>query len=319
MNLNDAALFVKVVQKGSFTAAGGALGIRVSTVSRRVARLEAELGIRLLHRTTRKLSLTDAGRTYLRMVTTGLEHLDAAAAAIRDLQSEPSGHIRFTSVPGMGRFAWELIERFLVENPRVSIDMDLTEHTVDLVGGGYDLALRTGALGDSSLISKRVADSHFALFAAPEYLDKGAAIETPDDLADHNCILFGTSVDGATWSLSSGRRRAQVPVSGRLMTTSLETIHYACSAGFGVAHLPIELCQPLVQAGRLVRVLPDWAGAVFGVFLVYPSRRHVSPTVRAFIDFLEVEVKVSLPRSLAHHVPTAPQPTASASTGARDG
>ncbi len=294
MNLNNARLFAKVVDKGSFTAAGHALGLQVSTVSRRVARLETDLGTRLLHRTTRKLSLTDAGRTYYRMAVAGLEQMDAAAQAIRELQGELSGRIRFTSVPGMGKFAWELIKAFLADNPRVTIEMNLTERTADLVGGGYDLALRTGSLRDSSLISKHIANSYFALFAAPFYIENHQSIRSPDQLAAQNCLLYGTSLDNCSWTLSCEGQQIEVGVSGRLATTSLETHLHACREGFGIAHLPITMCQPSVEDGSLVRVLPEWAGSVFKVFVVYPSRKLVSPTVRAFIDFLAGEAEGSL-------------------------
>jgi len=310
-DLNDAALFARVVDKGSFTAAAESMGLQVSTVSRRVARLEAQLGSRLLHRTTRKLSLTDAGRTYHGMASAGLEQLDAAAAAILDLQSELRGLIRFTSVPGMGRFAWELVERFIVDNPKVSIEMDLTERTVDLVGGGYDVALRTGTLPDSSLISKRVAESRFALFAGPEYLESRGPVDSPEALAGHECIIFGMSTQGASWELSSGRKRQQLPVSGRLATTSVETILHACLGGFGVGHLPIDLCRPFVEEGRLVRVLPEWSGAVYGLFVVYPSRQHVSPSVRAFIEFLGEQAEASLLSSVQGQAKGRGAPTTS--------
>ena len=296
LDLNAAALFTKVVEKGSFTAAAASLGLRVSTVSRRVARFEAQVGSRLLHRTTRKLSLTDAGRTFHGTLISGLEQIELAAATLEDLQSEPSGRVRFTCMSGMGRFAWGLISSFMIEYPKVSIEMDLTERTVDLVGEGYDLALRTGKLPDSSLISRHLADSHFALFAHPEYLERHGQLSTPDDLQQHECLIFGVSVQDGSWDLSSQRKHRQVAVAGRLATTSLETIFHACAAGFGIGQLPIVTCQALVDEGKLVRVLPAWEGGVHGLFLVYPSRTQVSPGVRAFIDYLVKQVGAALIR-----------------------
>ena len=295
LDLNAAALFTKVVEKGSFTAAAAALGLRVSTVSRRVARFEAQVGSRLLHRTTRKLSLTDAGRTFHGTLVSGLEQIEVAAATLENLQSEPSGRIRFTCLSGMGSFAWGLIGGFMAQHPKVSIEMELTERTVDLVGEGYDLALRTGNLPDSSLISRHLADSRFALFAHPEYLERHGQLSTPDDLQQHECLIFGVASHGAKWELSSQRSRLEVAVAGRLATTSLETIFNACAEGFGIGQLPVRRCQALVAEGRLVRVLPAWAGDVHGLFLVYPSRT-VAPSVRAFIDYLVKQVDDALLR-----------------------
>ncbi|MDP7300785.1 MAG: substrate binding domain-containing protein, partial [Myxococcota bacterium] len=132
----------------------------------------------------------------------------------------------------MARFDWGLIRSFMTEHPKVSIEMDLTERIVDLVGERYDLALRTGKLPDSSLISRHLADSHFALFAHPEYLERQGQLSTPDDLQEHECLIFGVSVRDGSWELSSQRKRRQVAVAGRLATTSLETIFNACADGF---------------------------------------------------------------------------------------
>jgi len=296
LDLNAAALFTKVVEKGSFTAAAASLGLRVSTVSRRVARLEAQVGSRLLHRTTRKLSLTDAGRTFHGILASGLEQIEVATAALGELQSEPSGRIRFTCVPGMSRFTWDLLQGFMTKYPKVRIEMDSTARTVDLVGEGFDLALRAGELADSSLISRHLGDSHFALFAHPEYLERHGTPSSPDDLSQHECLIFGTSTQEGSWTLSSQRKRREVAVTGRLATTSLETIFHSCLQGFGIGQLPIRTCQALVDQGMLARVLPAWTGTVHNLSLVYPSRAHVSPSVRAFIDYLVKQVDDGLIR-----------------------
>ncbi|HJO22427.1 MAG TPA: substrate binding domain-containing protein [Myxococcota bacterium] len=196
----------------------------------------------------------------------------------------------------MARFDWGLIRSFMTEHPKVSIEMDLTERIVDLVGERYDLALRTGKLPDSSLISRHLADSHFALFAHPEYLERQGQLSTPDDLQEHECLIFGVSVRDGSWELSSQRKRRQVAVAGRLATTSLETIFNACADGFGIGQLPITTCQALVDEGELVRILPAWAGTVHDLFLIYPSRTQVSPSVRAFIDYLVKQVDDALIR-----------------------
>ena len=285
-DLNDAQLFAKVVEKGSFSGAARLLGLPVSSVSRKVARLEEQLGSRLLHRTTRKLSLTDAGRTYHDMVSSALEQLHAAAAAVSGLQAEPSGRIRFTSVPGLSRYAWGLVEEFLARYPKVSIEMDLTERTVDMIEGGYDLALRAGQLPDSSLVSRKLMTTSFGLMATPAYLDAHGRPATLDDLAEHECVVFGLSLRGAQWRLQQGRKTKEVPIRGRLAITDLEAVVQACLRGLGIAMLPLQMTELLVARGELERVLADWSGPTGGLYLVYPSRRHLSPSVRAFMDYL---------------------------------
>ena len=293
-DLNDAALFAKVVEKSSFSGAARTLGVPVSSVSRKVARLEENLGTRLLHRTTRKLSLTDAGRTYHSMISKGLEQLEAASEAVSDLQGEPNGRIRFTTVPGVGRYAWNLIEDFMVEHPKVTVEIDLTERTVDMVEGGYDLALRAGALPDSSLISKRLLSSPFAMYAAPCYLERAGTPERVEDLSRHQCIVRGLSSRGVTWRLRSGRKQRDVAVSGRLAVTSVETVMRACTRGLGIAMLPVAMTGAFEERGRLTRVLPSWEGPSAGLWLVYPSRQHLSPTVRAMIDFLSERIDIGI-------------------------
>lgn len=297
MDLNDAALFAEVVAHGSFTAAADALGMQVSTVSRRVARLERDLDVRLLHRTTRTLSLTDAGRVYHDVAITGLARLDAAAAAVQELQQEPRGTIRVTSVTGMQRFAWELLDGFMHAHPHVRVVLDLTEQLVDLVGGGYDVALRTGHMPDSSLISCQVAETQSVLYAAPHYLAARGEPETPDGLREHTCILFGRAPTGQ-WTLSRGADIAVVPVEGRLASTSMATNFHACLAGLGIGYLPTVLGEPHIAAGRLVRVLPTWAGAVNGLYVVYPSKRQLSPSVRAFISHVAHAAPSAIARSV---------------------
>ena len=286
LDLNDARLFCRVVDRGSFSAAAKSMGLPVSSVSRKVARLEEQLGNRLLHRTTRKLSLTDAGQTYHDIASSALEQLDAAAAALSGLRSEPSGRIRFTTVPGLAHYAWELVEAFLERYPKVSIEIDLTERTVDLIEGGFDLALRAGQLPDSSLVSRRLEIHQFAMYASPKYLDARGRPQSIEDLAQHECIIRGLSLRGAHWKLMQGRKHRDQPVSGRLAITHLETVTRACLKGHGIALLPEGLSNKAVEEGQLERVLPEVRGPTAGMYLVYPSRRQLSPSVRAFMDHL---------------------------------
>ena len=220
------------------------------------------------------------------MVSSALEQFDAAAAVLSGLQSEPAGRIRFTTVPGLAHYAWELVEQFLERYPKVSIEMDLTERTVDLIEGGFDLALRAGQLPDSSLVSRRLEMHHFALFASPKYLDAHGRPQSLDDLAQHACIIRGLSLRGAHWKLREGRKLRDLPVSGRLAISHLETVTRACLKGHGIALLPEGLSRKAVEEGQLERVLPEVQGPTAGMYLVYPSRRQLSPSVRALMDHL---------------------------------
>ena len=272
MNLDDVRIFGQVVSSGSFTAAARVLGLPKSTVSRRVADLEADLGVSLLNRTTRTLRLTEAGEVYFTRTGPALEELREAVHAVEELQSEPRGLLRIT-VPGDLNGALPgLIRDFQERYPRVELVVFATNRRVDLVSEGYDLALRAGQLDDSSLKSRRILGSTLRVFASPEYLERAGWPQQPQDLCHHECLIFSNEETRAVWRLVGPEGEVRVPVRGRLASGDFNLLHAAAT---------------LVRAVRpqLSHVLPDYRNDEGGLFAVYPQGKYLAPKVRAFIDF----------------------------------
>ncbi|WP_026422127.1 LysR family transcriptional regulator [Actinokineospora inagensis] len=277
--LGDVAVFVRVVAAGSFSAAARALWMPKSTVSRRVARLENRLGVRLLHRTTRSLALTDAGRAYHARVSVALSELDSAAGAAADNRETPRGLVRMTAPPDVGAEVLpELLAAFLARFPEVRVDVSLSTRT-DLVDGGFDLALRgTGGRG-----STRLQDTRFRLFASPVYLARRGVPPRPADLAGHQCLRFG---DVDQWLLHGPRGEVAVSVSGPLVADDLSFVRRAAVAGAGIALLPEPSVAASVRSGLLTPVLPDHHAEGRPLHLVVPSDRHLPSRVAVLRDFL---------------------------------
>lgn len=285
MDLNEALFFTKVVDAGSFTAAAQALGVPKSTVSRKVADLEARLGCRLLQRTTRKLSLTDAGRTFHLHAGRAMADLEAAERAVTALDETPRGRLRVSAPPNL-QFLGPACAAFLDAHPDVQLDVASTDRVVDLIDEGYDLALRAGTLQDSSLVARRITAWASILVASPAYLDRAGTPQTPDDLAEHAGLEFGTSTMPARWTLQRGKKVAHVRPTPRLVTNEFDAIEDAVAAGLGVAMVPVFRCTADVEARRLVRILPDWSSPAVPLHAVYPTRQHLPARVKAFVDFM---------------------------------
>lgn len=288
-DLNDILVFRHVVEAGTFTAAGRALGLPTSSMSRRVTRLEERLGARLLQRTTRALSLTDAGRIYYEHVTRATEQLDEGSRAVGVLQSEPSGRLRLTAPTDIGRGLLPLIGAFLCENREVDIELELTNRIVNLVDEGYDCAVRAGTLPDSSLVARKLIEgSTFALFASPGYLQARGEPTTPADVEQHDCVAFGPMSTSGEWPLFGGAKQLRIRPKIRISVNDFGAVRAACVAGIGIGLLPTLIAGQDERAGLLVRVLPELVTATSSaVWLVYPSRSHLPVKVRAFADFLK--------------------------------
>ncbi len=288
VDLNHVALFVKVVETGSFSTAARALGVPKSTISRQIARLEADLGARLLHRTTRRLELTALGRRYYDEVRDGLERLASATDHVSATQAVPSGTIRVAAPVEMGaRQIMEIVPEFLRTYPEVAVELVLHDGIVDLVAERIDVAFRTGRMPSSSLVARKLGPARRLLVASPSYL---AARGTPRRLADlhaHDCIVFGPTVDAATWRLDGPDGRVEIRVRGRLAVDAARAALLAACAGVGVALLPDGVVREDLDAGRLRQVLPRYAVEGGGLYLVYPSRRHPSSALRAFVELYE--------------------------------
>ncbi|HEX3477663.1 MAG TPA: LysR family transcriptional regulator [Kofleriaceae bacterium] len=286
MDLNEIAVFTRVVQAGSFTAAAKLLGMPKSTVSRKVADLEERLDARLLQRTTRKLSLTDAGRMYFDHGVRIVQELEAAESAVGSLQTTPRGLLRITVGPNT---AWigDTITGYMKRNPEVQIELLVTGRTVDLVEERFDLGIRAGALADSSLVARKLGSVTWFLVATPGYLKKHRRPGTPDDLKDHDCLLFGAGSTSVTVRLDSGDQSVQVPIAARLRVSDFEILGAAALAGLGIALLPAFQCIDDLRAQRLERVLRDWAPPSIPVHVVYPTARHLSAKVKSFVEYLQ--------------------------------
>lgn len=291
MDFNEAAVFVKVVQTGSFSAAARQLGLPTSTVSTRVARLEARLGVTLLQRTTRRLHLTEAGSAYFEHAALGLGYMQEAEAAVSAAQSAPQGKLKVTAPADLGdNLLAGLMQRIQTEYPALELELLLTDRYIDLIADGVDVAIRTGELRDSSLIAKSLGTIRWAVFASRTYLEHAAALQKPQDLHAHHCVQF-TPMGRDAWNLSNQHNTLTIPLSGSTMANSIGVVRTMISNGQGVALLPTIICKPGLATGDLVRVLPDWQGRADPVHLVYPRQRFMPPKLRAFIDLAQAELK----------------------------
>lgn len=290
MDFNQAAVFVKVVQAGSFSAAARLLGLPTSTVSNRVATLEKRLGVTLLQRTTRRLKLTEVGELYYQHASAGLGHMIDAEAAVTESTGEPKGLLRVTAPADIGdQLLANIVNQMRRDYPKVSIDMVLMNHYVDLVAEGVDVAIRTGALKDSSLIAKTAGVAQWVPFTSPDYLKAAPTPDLPQDLRHHCCLQF-TPLGKESWTLKGKDSSVTVPMAGQVLINDIRVIRSMALAGAGVALLPMYLCRDDCTAGRLVRVLPEWHAKADPVHIVYPRQRFMAPKLRAFIDLATQEL-----------------------------
>jgi DNA-binding transcriptional LysR family regulator len=249
--------------------------------------LEAKLGVRLLQRTTRRLNLTDIGRAYSESVSHALEAMAEAARAVRHTQLEPSGHVRVTAPQYVGDVLAPVITQFALRYPEVSVELELTGRTIDLVAEGYDLAIRaSAALADSSLVARRIGGSYFALFASPEYLRRRGMPRRVEELSRHSCILFRARGGYARWKLTGPRGTRQVTVRGPISGSDFGFIKAAALEGAGIALVPVSEGVPDPTPRGLVQILPQYRGGSGGLYVVYPSARLLPAKVRALRDFI---------------------------------
>ncbi len=279
--------FVKVTETGSFSEAARRLGLSKSMVSRQVSALEADLGVRLLHRTTRSLSPTEAGRAYLERCQRILADLDEANLLVSRLQATPRGRLR-VSAPlsfGIGHLATAL-PGFLERYPEIELDMGMTDRYVDLVEEGWDVAVRVGKLADSSLIARRLAPIRTVLSASPSYLERKGVPLKPQDLEHHDCLTHGAVAPSEWRFIASDRRPLHVEVRGRFSADNGDVLRVMALAGLGIVRLPTFFVGEDIRAGRLVPVLEPFVPLDASLNAVYPHGRHLSPKVRAFVDYL---------------------------------
>ncbi len=286
MDLSKLTAFVKVVQAGSFTRAAEAMDTQKAYLSRVVSQLEKELGVRLLERTTRSLSLTEVGRELFERAIGILASVEDAQHAVQRAQAEPRGTLRLTCGTEFGMIAvsrW--INRYLQHYPQISVDADFTNRIVDIVHESFDLAIRVGGLEDSSLVARKLGELHYGLFASESYLAKRTVPVSPRNLHEHELIVFAGGSHRAGWTLSQGEHTERIELdTRRLRANNSFAVRDAALDGLGIAQLPLIVAQQDVGAGRLVRVLPGWTPPQVPVFAVFASTRYLTPKVRAFID-----------------------------------
>jgi len=286
MDLNEIIVFARVVQAGSFTTAANQLGMPKSTVSRKVSELEERLQSRLLQRTTRKLSLTDVGRTYYEHCARIVAEVEDAERAVSRLQATPRGLLRVT-VPVNLAFLGPIIAEFLQRYPDVRLELLCTGRTVDLIEERFDVGIRAGKLADSTLVSRHLGSLNWFLVATPAYLKRDGRPRSPEDLKQHDCLLFAAGLEQVVLSLQRGERSAQIALPARMLVSDLDLLYTTVRAGLGIALLPAFLCVDDLREHRLERVLQDWTAPSIPVHVVYPSTRHLSAKVKGFIDHLQ--------------------------------
>ena len=291
-SLSDIAVFVQVVRDGSFTKAADRLELSRSVVSKYVTRLEEKLGARLLNRTTRRLSLTEAGRIFYERSRLGLEEIEEAKAAVSRLQGKPRGVLRVNSPMSFGILhVAPLLSEFLTEYPEISIDMNLDDRKVDVIEEGFDVSIRITDLPDSSLVARRLGPCRHAIVAAPSYLKKHGVPKVPDDLRDHNVIAYQYQESATDWHfLGPDKKQITVPVSGSIQMNNSLALREALLGGVGITRTPTFVVGDDVAAGRLITLLPNYEILEVSIYLVYPQRRHLSPKIRAFVDFLAARI-----------------------------
>jgi len=279
-------VFVAVVENSGFSAAARTLGISKSAVSKRINQLEAHLGVRLLHRTTRKLSLTEAGERYFAHASQALAAAGQAEDAVTELQGEPQGQLRISAPMSFGRLhVAPLVPKFLKRCPKLQIDLVMDDRKVDLVAGGFDVAIRAGNLPASTLIARKLAPVHQVLCASPDYIDRYDRPGTPAELSGHNCVLYSYSSDADEWTLIGEGGPETVTVSGSYQVNNSEALLEALREGIGIGRLPTFVAGPDLKTGRLVKLFESYRLPDFTIYAVFPERQYLPAKVRAFLDF----------------------------------
>jgi DNA-binding transcriptional LysR family regulator len=282
------AAFARVVEQGSFARAAARLGVSTSAVSRHVADLEAHLGGRLLNRTTRRLSLTESGQAFYERAVQLLADLEEAEAAVSAHALAPRGTLKLTCPITFGeRYLAPAIAAFAALHPQLTFDVDLSDRAVDIVDEGCDLAVRIGSVGSTALIARTLGHTQLVCCAAPSYVARHGAPQTPEDLARHACLAYAYLADRDVWRFTDARGAERaVRVAGPLGANNGRFLAAIAATGLAIALEPDFIVGDDIEGGRLVRLLPDFRPPSSPIYAAYPSRRHLSAKVRLFVDFL---------------------------------
>lgn len=299
-------VFHCVVRHSSYAKAAEELGLSPSGISRIITRLEEQLGARLVQRTTRKLSLTEAGAAFHARTVQVLVDLTDAEEEIQQTTLRPRGHLRVSAPVVFGQYyIAPLLDQLLERYPELTIDLSLIDRMVDLVDEGLDLAIRIGSLSDSRLIARRLCTNHRVIVAAPSYLQRRGEPQHPLDLAEHDCLLFTGFARPREWRLIGPEGAISVNVNGRVASNNPAVLTASAKHGLGITFGATLLAGSALLSGELVRVLKDWEFEQTGIFAVYPSARQLSTKVRAAVDFLAENLQdpPQWDRDLAGRVP----------------
>jgi DNA-binding transcriptional LysR family regulator len=281
--------FAAVATKGSLTAAALAEGVAPAVIGRRIDALESRLGVKLLVRTTRKITLTHEGSAFLEDCQRLLADLASAEASVSACGVKASGHLRVTAPAGFGRrHVAPLVPDFIAQHPDVSLSLNLSDRVVDIVNEGFDCAVRVGDLPDSSLVSVRLADNRRLCVAAPAYLQRAGVPQSPAELARHECLTLSSDASQTRgWAFQVDGQLTHLRPSGRLDCSDGQVLHEWCLRGLGLAWRSTWEVEQDLAAGRLVSVLDEFAAPPNGIYAVFPQRKHLPLRVRLWIDFIK--------------------------------
>lgn len=290
-------IFLAVVQSGSLSSAGRRIGMSAASVSRYINALEDRIGSRLLNRSSRQLSLTEAGAIYFRHAEQIVQHVEEAADSISQIQVAPRGTLRVHSRMLVGNLKIvPALPEFLATYPEIKVDLVLSNSVVDIVEQNFDIDIRIGALQDSTLIAKKLADSERVLCASPLYLERSSPVESPSDLTRHNCLTYRAHTGRTTWRFANAAGKVtEIPVDGSFQTDNGMALRAMTLNHCGIALMPDWAIRDEVESGRLVRLLTDhrvsYEAFDYGIFAVYQQRRLMATKLRAFIDFISALFK----------------------------
>ncbi len=279
--------FAKVVALGSYAEAGRALGLTRSAVSKAVMELEHLLGARLLDRTTRRVSPTEAGRAYYERCLAILAAVEETEMQVSTLHEQPRGVLKVNAPMSFGtRYLADAVAGFMGRYPEVKVELILNDRFIDPLEEGVDVTVRIGTLADSSLIARRLAPARRVLVAAPDYLARHGAPERPEDLAEHRCLAYGHAVAQSRWDLTRDGKAVSVQIDSILCSNNGDVLRAAAIGGQGIAKLPTFIVGPDIAAGRLVVVMPDWPPRDLAIHALYAPNRYLAAKTRLFIDYL---------------------------------
>ncbi|MDD9155238.1 LysR family transcriptional regulator [Aliivibrio sp. S4TY2] len=285
--------FVRVVETGSFSATGKEMNTSQTTISKKVAALEKQIGVKLLTRSSRDHSLTSAGSDYYDTCVNILSELDEAEAKVRTKTTQPQGIIRVAAPVAFGRFLLApIVAEFFQQYPDIKIDLLLNDKHVNLISEGIDVAIRVKKLEDSSLVARHLFDNPMYLFASPDYLEQHGEPEHPNDLATHNCLIYSGLQEAHIWNFNHGDKEYSVPVKGNFQSDNGDVLLDVALTGVGIVSLPIWMAKAHLTSGHLRQIITTYSGQNLPINAIYPQRRYTPLKVRCFVDFLKQKLSL---------------------------